>query len=873
MTDDGLFRIRMGDAGVGTPDQTFAVMCEPAPGSERDPHGAKAWRVRADMPLALARASDINNLGQGVCFLYRARSTDYPAAIADAFEIDIRQLAADNTHVFPTVSSNTIVRSTMTVQQMANIVREVMATTPAAGSIQPYLRCRTYDGPRIGRPVECRGTGTSSFAPCAGLSPCTLFFPQQDLAVGIQGKELRICNMSGLVPADRPEDRIVPYFSDGAVRQGRALKALLQAIAPARGSTVRNLKDVSVPLTLREQCAGGWLPEFAGAVAGSVGFKGRLAIECNAANQVTFISVGLVSFASASSGAQVRRESQQLLTALRSFTELRELVIIIGDGELPPQLGALSAKLKDLRIYYYCVRGGLPPNLVAGLAGLETLTIQSLDASDTRGDTTCQLSGPVPPEWSATRSRIQKIDLAGNRQSGPLPTFQNWRLVRQIRLHKNAFSGPLPEAWPRLRSLKVPSAEFIKLGGSSDYSGAFIDVSSNDLDNIFPFAYQALSSTLEYLYVNDNPKLTGCAPLDQFTVFASTNTGMTGKCAKSSVDAEATELEALQQLLPKLFPPVLAPNIEAWTAGLYNVLGALKAGGLRAAVPLGQDTGSQYVPIATEYEGIALSGDLSVGISIIDGIAHVTQVLAGSVAGFDPDYLSRFMSRFPKLQEFACNECWTVCAYPWDGAPPKAGCALPANLAASAPPSLRRLELRSAAGLNSTLPAAWGNWTTLQHLELQDNAGLKGTLPASWANMGSLSYLVIERTAISGPLPDAWGRGPIAASMRELYMSANRISGIIPFSWGGFKHAWVGLADNPMDWKNMCVPDGTYIYLGSAGKDIKYCSYVGGDGGQVDALTAIKELLKASGGTAAVLPTWNTDSPGKSGEALGVRRV
>jgi hypothetical protein len=93
-----MFRIRMGVAGVGVPEETFGVSCVPYPGNEHDLHATKPWRQRQPVQLP-DTTKDVFNLSLE-CYNYAPTQNDTVAAVADAFELDIRKLLADNKALF-----------------------------------------------------------------------------------------------------------------------------------------------------------------------------------------------------------------------------------------------------------------------------------------------------------------------------------------------------------------------------------------------------------------------------------------------------------------------------------------------------------------------------------------------------------------------------------------------------------------------------------------------------------------------------------------------------------------------------------------------------------------------------------------------------
>jgi hypothetical protein len=85
ITADGLFKIQMGLAGVGTPDKTYAVSCYPAESTALNPHHDQPWTRNRRRPLALRDDSD-------TCYTYISRQGDTVASVVDHFGLDMRQV-------------------------------------------------------------------------------------------------------------------------------------------------------------------------------------------------------------------------------------------------------------------------------------------------------------------------------------------------------------------------------------------------------------------------------------------------------------------------------------------------------------------------------------------------------------------------------------------------------------------------------------------------------------------------------------------------------------------------------------------------------------------------------------------------------------
>ncbi|KAF6258414.1 hypothetical protein COO60DRAFT_1692748 [Scenedesmus sp. NREL 46B-D3] len=86
ITRDGLFKINMGLAGVGTPEQTYGVSCTVFPGNKRDLHGTPwlARQRRQVQPLNAAAALNVT----ATCYNYQVQPKETVASIVESLDLD-----------------------------------------------------------------------------------------------------------------------------------------------------------------------------------------------------------------------------------------------------------------------------------------------------------------------------------------------------------------------------------------------------------------------------------------------------------------------------------------------------------------------------------------------------------------------------------------------------------------------------------------------------------------------------------------------------------------------------------------------------------------------------------------------------------------
>eukprot|EP00883_Tetradesmus_obliquus_P003349 jgi/Sobl393_1/13601/SZX60317.1 len=91
-TADGLFRVKMGLLGVGTPDNSYGVTCEPTKGTRENLHGQRLWITDARRrPLQLPPDLD----ARGDCYNYRVQRGDDVASVVDGLGLDVRGFVQD----------------------------------------------------------------------------------------------------------------------------------------------------------------------------------------------------------------------------------------------------------------------------------------------------------------------------------------------------------------------------------------------------------------------------------------------------------------------------------------------------------------------------------------------------------------------------------------------------------------------------------------------------------------------------------------------------------------------------------------------------------------------------------------------------------
>jgi hypothetical protein len=158
-----------------------------------------------------------------------------------------------------------------------------------------------------------------------------------------------------------------------------------------------------------------------------------------------------------------------MVAALRSLVDLQWLQIYVGGGTLLPDLASFP-KLETLVVNHYCLRGSLPPRLLAGLPSLRSVTVtpvaRAVGASDPAGGM-CGISGTLPQSFNFAQASVDGsntvIDLSNNRLAGQLPAGL-LTMANVLFLQNNMFSGSLPAG--AAGTADMPRATVLDLSGN-----------------------------------------------------------------------------------------------------------------------------------------------------------------------------------------------------------------------------------------------------------------------------------------------------------------------------------------------------------------------------------------------------------------------
>jgi hypothetical protein len=383
---------------------------------------------------------------------------------------------------------------------------------------------------------------------------------------------------------------------------------------------------------------------------------------------------------------------------------------------------------------------------------------------------------------------------------------------------------------------------------------------NNNLRGVFPREWSKLRGKIITLTLDNNPGLTGCAPLDSSTTVTYVNTGMSGVCKADTKEVEAQQVQAVQAHLVPLLGAGASQNFIDVLDQLVNELE--KLGGV---IKPGQTNSQFYGQLNTDGPTAI---DVTIGVELFQGATCITsiEVNGGGVAGLNLTRLVPLAQSLPRLASFVCIQCNA-------NAEPLAGpldLQLPSQLAQAAP-LMKQLDL-TGCGLKGSLPRSWGTWASLEALTLPSVIDiydysetapndLTGSIPSSYANLGNLKFLALSGNPLTGTLPPEFGSAGKMPIEAVFYLDYTNLQGPIPLSWSYFSLGLVEVGSTNID--ITCIPDGLLVLQNYVKTDAKSCS---GTSPQVGALLTLQRMFEKAGVTSPGMASWNGADFGGAGE-------
>lgn len=454
--------------GVGAPDDTYEVVCEPRPGTDLDPHELQPWKRSQRKPVRLINpATDLVD-HRTSCYYYDAVPGDTAASVADAFLIDIRRFAQDNAQVFTPVMASASFEESLTSQQVIDILTTIRNVQKLPAASEPYFQCSNTNGVVS----ECRLGGVVQ--PCTGVNNCTVFYQEPDVSIDPAGQVLQICNIS-TVPGQFDG---VAMLNDPAVSQPRALRRLLDEWGYTDVDVPQDYCNLRAWLEFQwmRGCVDGWVT----VIYAAHGVPPNVVLD------------------------------RKLVDILLAFKRLERLELHVASGSIvPPQLGGIQG-LRFLYLRSPCWQGQLPVNLGKGWPDIEYIDISHW----ARREPACGIEGRLPDLWGATMPNLRNLELRDNRLTGQLPPgYVRMTELRALILSDNQLSGSLPDSYAEWDWLERFNVGNNRMHGALPWSYGLwnhyiseFNLSSNDFQGEIPAAWSRLKMNLMDLSLSNNPR-------------------------------------------------------------------------------------------------------------------------------------------------------------------------------------------------------------------------------------------------------------------------------------------------------------------------------------------------------------------------------
>jgi hypothetical protein len=254
---------------------------------------------------------------------------------------------------------------------------------------------------------------------------------------------LQVCNNRFADPGELDK---VAIIANNRLAQQRALVSVLRSVAPVLPNNLIRKYSTCKPT-----------PTVQPLVIQQKEFKVRWYVNCTTSPYaITILSfrIDIAGTNSSTLEGSLPTLNETLMYPILSLrSTLEALDMVVYGGTVPSQLGALN-NLRKLLVYYFCMQGGLPPNMLYGLQGTSELTIREYAGAEQYqpGGVQCGITGPMPPEWYTATSdasganllpgpSLNTMDISGNKLSGSLPEINIWKNMQLLFLSNNRFDG------------------------------------------------------------------------------------------------------------------------------------------------------------------------------------------------------------------------------------------------------------------------------------------------------------------------------------------------------------------------------------------------------------------------------------------------
>ncbi|WIA08057.1 hypothetical protein OEZ85_007523 [Tetradesmus obliquus] len=706
ITADGRFRIQMGLAGVGTPDQTYGVTCAPLPGSEYDRDGVRQfYDYKRRLPVEFINPAE-HRLDLDVpCFKYKLQGHDTIAAVVDGFRLTMEEFVLKQqttqqqggpklTDGSPWSYENVTYKlgdnsDAELLDKMLKVADDVFKTKNQA-PYQPYIQCWHYDSAGVQRNTTCDSrTGASTCLQYGnGTVGCALHYANiavPETLTGSGDNAVIVCNITH------------PYFENPRDSQPRALKRL-----GLIEEDTEYCHQESFP-TCKHQSP-------------------RRHIGCNRDKYVTYIWNTPVT------------QNENILTGTLPFSW--------------PQF----SKLSELAISHNKLEGQVP----LSWTGFERLRVLDLHNN-------LKLSGcvPIPPQNHA----LLNYNSTNTLITGSCPTQR-----LEVEAQQRRALDLLPAVFYADTESNASSWQLYMTQTLKQYptlSGLYgmkslksLDLSDNDLTSTLPasFGTAAWSKYVQNINMHANERLSGTVP--------STWSALNAK----EIDLEMTNITGCvpDQLINAVEPfhkffRCSRNNTEL--LALKALKGLFEDDG--STLQSWQEDPSDFVPDPLQgappgpppywcrkWVGVTCDQSNQVSGLAFDGLA-INSTLAG---------LLELLQQLPALQSLSLSGCSIAGALPAElsslanlrhldlSSNPGLAGTLHAALAGLS--FLQTLDV-SGCGVAGTLPAAFAALQQLREFRAA-NSSISGQLPGSWGLLQNLQVLDMSNAQLTGSIPAAW---------------------------------------------------------------------------------------------------------------------